>query len=313
MNVKEYNHLKSKNNKTIKLFHPTHKECIKLKECSNSLFISVYQNLKDKKDIKTQTETFTCKSKFCSVCEKKKSNKIHYNLLKVLNELRTKHFQRFLFLTLTVRNCKLDDLKTTVKEMNTAYNKFKTNLIKNYDLKGFFKKLEITYKRLDDGSIECHPHFHIILSFHINHFKHNNIIPTQKYVELWKKSLKVDYTPICDVRTLDYNNLNKSLKEITKYITKDSDLQIFDKFEIAQLVLQLKGLRFYSSGKSLKVKTDKIDLDDSDEFNEYDYELILEVYYRYINNNFTITKTDDFTNIDEDTIKLIFDIIDPPT
>ena len=278
MNVNQYTKLKNKTLQTSKLFPKDYKVVKQLQECSCNLFVEVYKNKKNQ--YKKSIQSFTCKNKFCSLCEKKKSIKIQHNLRFRMEDIAKRQYQRFTFLTLTIKSIPLLELRKTVKHMNLSWNRLKTNLEKNHYVTGTIKKLEVTYTR-ENGVIMCHPHFHISQSHHINTFRHKKLLSQAQYVDKWKKSLGVDYTPICDVRTFNYKQLDKSIKEITKYITKSDELKIFKSNELVILDLQLKGLRFYSSSKLLKIKTRDLDIDNMEEIDLNEYMKVCQIFMKY--------------------------------
>ncbi|MDK7192887.1 protein rep, partial [Bifidobacterium sp. UMB1197] len=65
---------------------------------------------------------------------------------------------RWLFLTLAVRNCAIDDLGETLTAMNSAFQRLKDR--KEFaPVQGWIRATEVT--RGKDGS--AHPHFHCLL------------------------------------------------------------------------------------------------------------------------------------------------------
>src|SRR5699024_9798846 len=95
-------------------------------------------------------------------------------------------------------------------------------------VKGYFRSLEITYNKKDNT---YHPHFHLILAVNESYFKDTRIYLTQNdWTNLWKKSLKVDYTPVVDVRRVKSKNkdFGKVIAETAKYTVKADDYLIKD-------------------------------------------------------------------------------------
>ena len=79
----------------------------------------------------------------------------------------------FLFVTFTIKNPKITDLKVTLSLMNRAVNRmFKRDRFKKVILGGV-RSTEIT--RGKSGSDECHPHFHMLLLVPSNYFTKNYI------------------------------------------------------------------------------------------------------------------------------------------
>ena len=164
-----------------------------------------------------------CRHRLCPMCNWRKSLKMFSQMSEIVEKMTddTKDL-RFIFLTLTVRNCTGDKLSETIDQMNKAFalltNKSQTlaatKSIKKYIL-GYFKALEITYNYKADT---YHPHFHVVLAVPNSYFT-RGFTKTEKWVEIWQKCLGVDYKPVVDVRSVDTTDKG-ALCEITKYATK---------------------------------------------------------------------------------------------
>lgn len=101
---------------------------------------------------------------------------------------------RYIMLTLTVRNCRVVDLRSTMKDMNAAWDRMVKRRI--WPAVGYVRSLEIP--RAKDGA--AHPHFHCLLAVPPGYFAGKNYINTAAWAHLWQECLRIDYTPICDVR-----------------------------------------------------------------------------------------------------------------
>lgn len=99
-------------------------------------------------------------------------------------------------MTLTVRNVKGERLKPQISEMMEGFRKlFQYKKVKTSVL-GFFRALEITKNHGEDT---YHPHFHVLLPVKRNYFG-KNYIKQAEWTSLWKRAMKLDYTPIVDIR-----------------------------------------------------------------------------------------------------------------
>lgn len=167
---------------------------------------------------------------------------------------------RWLFLTLTVRNCPIAELRKTVSAMNGAWQR----LIKRKDFKpvlGWVRTTEVT--RGKDGS--AHPHFHALLMVPPSMLAGNNYVKHAKWVELWGDCLRVDYAPNVDIRAVKARPvksgqqpsdataqaLQGAVAETLKYSTKPADL-VADESWFLELTKQTHKLRFVASGGALK-------------------------------------------------------------
>jgi len=305
---------KRKNEQVSFKFPKDHKERAKLLECSQSIHTTILEH-QQSKDIKKNLSFFTCKSKFCPVCNKIKSNKWASALYKRTKELQEKESQRFLFLTLTVKNCKIEELHKTINNMNKAWNSFKKyNLmdtrkrgIKRFN--GFVKILEITFP---NGN-EAHPHFHILLSANESYFNKDNkyYLTTKRISELWGKSLGVDYQPIVDIRIIKPKKTKQGeitkeaipsvLAEMTKYPMKDTDYRKLTQKTMSILYSELYRKRLIATGGNLKISINQIEnIGKEEEVSEEEMEEWKEIatlVLKYLNGgyalaNFTIKNAD---------------------
>ena len=93
---------------------------------------------------------------------------------------------RWVFLTLTVRNCDLVDLKDTLKHMNASWQRMIQTVAFKNGIAGFIRTTEVT--RGKDGDMRAHPHYHALLLVKPSYFA-KNYIKQSDWVEMWQKSL----------------------------------------------------------------------------------------------------------------------------
>lgn len=134
---------------------------------------------------------------------------------------------KFLMLTLTVKNCPIDQLRDTLQLMSHAFSKLmKRTPVKKVVL-GYIRSMEITKGK--DSS--AHPHFHVLLAVKNGYFS-RDYINHQQWVKMWQESLEVEYTPVVDIRAArpkkgqgnDKDSLISAIREVAKYTVKVSDL-----------------------------------------------------------------------------------------
>jgi plasmid rolling circle replication initiator protein Rep len=167
---------------------------------------------------------------------------------------------RWLFLTLTVRNCPVSELKATLGQMNKAWNKLVQR--KQFPALGFVRSTEVT--RAENG--DAHPHFHCLLIVKPSYFSGQNYVTQAQWAELWQKSLRVDYLPIVDVRSVKprhakTNSISVALLETLKYTVKPDDL-LHDAPWLQELTKQLHKTRAVSVGGLLRDYIDDKEPDD---------------------------------------------------
>lgn len=211
------------------------------------------------------------------MCSWRRSLKIFGQVSKVMDHVEQNYNYRYIFLTLTVENPTSDKLKDTIDLMMASFNKMNQRKAFKQAVKGYFRSLEVTYNKENNT---YHPHFHIILAVNESYFKDTRIYLTQeKWTDLWKSSLNVDYTPIVDVRRFKKNK-GKEVAEVAKYTVKSEDFLIKNedgKIDekrtdnvIKTLDLALHRKRLVSFGFLFKDIHKKLQLDDAEDGNLID-------------------------------------------
>jgi len=205
-------------------------------------------------------EAHFCRVRHCPVCQWRRSLMWQARFYQSLPKLVEEHPKaRWMFLTLTVRNCPITELGDTLTAMNAAWQR----LIKRKEFQsvlGWVRTTEVT--RGKDGS--AHPHFHALLMVPPSWFKGSKYVKHAKWVELWGDCLRVDYAPNVDVRAVKPRArsgeacaddvaaaLRGAVAETLKYSTKPADL-VADESWFLELTRQTHRRRFVATGGALK-------------------------------------------------------------
>ncbi len=108
--------------------------------------------------------------------------------------------------------------------MQSAYLKLirRSKIVKNTDIKGFFKTLEVTYNA---KSQTYHPHFHIITCVAPRYFKTETYIKREEWLKLWQKCMQDDSITQVDIRKVKATGKGfaGAVAEVAKYASKPSD------------------------------------------------------------------------------------------
>ena len=169
-----------------------------------------------------------CKNKLCPICNWRRALKHSYQASNVLDIAMKKHPKaQFLFLTLTVKNVPGSELKESLTHLTKSFDRLFRRAKVKKNLIGFMRATEVTYSEERD---DYHPHLHILLMVKPNYFNgSDNYIKQAEWSELWKKSAKLDYNPIVDVRKIktdgnsEDESLYKAVLETAKYPVKPID------------------------------------------------------------------------------------------
>jgi plasmid rolling circle replication initiator protein Rep len=225
------------------------KQAKRLRECSSLLLYS----LKTDGSIKLERVSF-CKVRGCPVCQWRRSKMWQRRMFEALPEFSN---FRWLLLTLTVKNCDVENLKSTIKTMQQAWSKMRRRKMFTGAVVGYVKALEVT--RSESG--QAHPHFHIMLLVSPTYFAGHSYITKQEWASEWQDCMQLDYEPVCDIRAITDKKgkgIGGAVLEVLKYETKSADLIQHPDF-LQQLALQLVGTRAIELGGLVKEKLKALD------------------------------------------------------
>ena len=187
-----------------------------------------------------------CRVRHCPVCQWRRSLMWKAKAYKVLPKIVEKYPKhRWLFVTLTVKNCEITELRETLQHMNKSFKRM--TLRKLWPADGWLRSTEVTLGR--NGT--AHPHFHCLLMVPAGYFG-PNYIRQEQWVDLWRKCARLDYDPVMDVRAIQRGRKPMDLvPEILKYCTKESDM-VADREWFLELTRQMHKLRCIGTGGVLK-------------------------------------------------------------
>lgn len=182
-----------------------------------------------------------CKDRLCPMCNWRRSKKIFAQVSSVMDVAEKDGF-RFLFLTLTVKNCKYHNLQESINCLLEGWSNLRHKKAFKDRVCGSFRTLEITVNR-ERG--EFHPHLHIILAVRPDYF-HKAYLSQREWGNMWQECCRLEYNPVIDIRAVKSGNLDvtegvqtgsqemrfhSAIKEVSKYIAKGTDYLDEDDFE----------------------------------------------------------------------------------
>lgn len=223
----------------------------RIAECSTSLGFAWNTDIETgESKLKLRTAKFCC-ARHCPVCQWRRSLRNTARFFSAIPALQEKFpTHRWLFLTLTVKNCEPTDLRKTIKEMSAGWKRFIQR--KDWPAAGWMRSTEVT-RNPEDGT--AHPHFHILMMVPAGYFSGCNYVKQSEWSERWKNALRIDYDPVVDVRAVKPKKGGQSVQaavvETLKYATKAEDALGSPEWLYA-ITEQLHKLRFIASGGELK-------------------------------------------------------------
>ena len=222
---------------------PSIRYCERILNCSNDI---VYVVDDDINSLNYGRGTFEdarwCHVRHCSFCQFARARRLKAKFLKVFTIENVQDFD-FIFLTLTVKNCSANEIRSIIKWMNNAWHKFTRR--KEFPAQGFLRSFEITMQRdrvvadgkgktssgaatrSEDGQLIAHPHLHIVLCMKPGYYE-SNFKDKDWWIDQWQSCLKVDYRPSISIKKIVYyqEDLIVSLLETLKYTTKPADFDV---------------------------------------------------------------------------------------
>lgn len=229
-----------------------------------------------------------CRVRHCPVCQWRRSMKWTarmFQALPAINEAYPKH--RWMFLTLTVKNCPIEELRSQLSDMNKAFKRL--TQLQSWPATGWVKSIEVT--RSEAG--EAHPHFHVLMLVPAGYFTGKGYVKQETWRQTWQECLRVNYLPVVNVKAVKAKKaaseathpdreqsptqaeigfspesctrsdtatepkiaiepgIARAICETLKYSVKESDLAI-DSNWLSQLTSQLNGTKAVSVGGELK-------------------------------------------------------------
>ncbi len=198
-----------------------------------------------------------CRVRNCSVCQWRRSLMWLARFYGALPTIQAEYpSARWMFLTLTVRNCPIEELRATLKDMNKAWQR----LVKRKEFSpvlGWVRTTEVT--RGKDRS--AHPHFHTLMMVPSSMLAGKHYVKQARWVELWQECGRLDYSPMVDVRAVKarlpgteddpLSGIRAAAAETLKYAVKPSDM-VADPEWFLEMTRQLHKMRFVATGGVLK-------------------------------------------------------------
>ena len=219
----------------------------RIDDCSQLLAFGLVPNVDEGAyQLKLRTARF-CRVRTCMVCSWRRSlmykARAYKALPKVIADFPT---TRYLFVTLTLKNCQVGDLKKSIIHLNKSFGRMAR--LKHFPAIGYLKTVEVTRGKRGDA----HPHLHILMMVQPSYFG-VNYVSKKEWCAWWKRAAKVDYTPIIDVKAIKAQNSPLGLlAEIVKYQTKPNDLIFADREWFLEYTRQIRSTKAFALGGVFK-------------------------------------------------------------
>lgn len=200
-----------------------------------------------------------CKRRWCPVCSWRLSLQRWGQLSERLPELLQQQGRvNWLMLTLTVRNCKHEDLPDQVGQLLAGFTRLRRR--EAWPATAWLRALEITFPRPG----EAHPHIHVLIAVKPSYWR-KAYISQATWQRMWREAAKLDYDPVVDVRRVKPlaerpTGMSEAAAEalggaaeVSKYVVKPEDLSAKkDVSAVVSAMAALKGRRLVDAGGWLR-------------------------------------------------------------
>lgn len=226
--------------------------------------------LENKSGTKKKLERgFFCGNRFCPACAWRYAAAWGRALCTVDRFLCEKEGLIPIFVTLTVRNVKRDDLRSELKKMALAWDRLVRR--KAYRAwKNFARKTEVTY---NPERNDYHPHYHVLIWVEPEYFLYNSYVRHSQLLRDWRFAMHDDtITQVRVQRCKSDSSTGAAVAEVAKYVAKSDDYlnhgqDVFDSFYEglhSVRIISLGGLakdaiKEYRKGNLMDFQPDKPD------------------------------------------------------
>jgi plasmid rolling circle replication initiator protein Rep len=201
-----------------------------------------------------------CHARQCQVCAWRRSLMYKARAYKALPSVISDYpTARYLFVTLTVKNCAIAELRATIEHLNQSFARL--TKLKDWPGIGHIKTVEIT--RSKDRT--AHPHLHVLVMTKASYFG-ANYLSKNEWCALWKQSVRTEYTPVIDVKAIKAKDSPVALlAEVIKYQTKPNDLIFADREWFLEYTRQVHGTKAFALGGVFKEYFRELDKEETTE------------------------------------------------
>lgn len=196
----------------------------RMEDCSRRLQFSLV-NAGDAMTLRLDAARF-CRVRHCPVCQWRRSMMWRARFFDALPHVLHDHPKLIpVFVTLTVKNCQVSELRSQIQEMNLGWGRLTKRV--QWPALGWVKSLEVTRNAFTG---EAHPHFHVLMFVRPGYFS-KNYIKQADWREMWRSALQVDYLPVVNIKRVKpapgqtkEQGIRIAILETLKYSVKPDDL-----------------------------------------------------------------------------------------
>lgn len=202
---------------------------------------------------------FFCHCRHCQTCDSRKSLVRMGRFRSMLPNIEDNHKNaRWIMLTLTVPNCHINELKSTLKRMSEAWRRFV--LKKPFSpVLGWIRATEVTQEQ--NRKNYAHPHYHILLLVPPSMASGVNYVKHETWLQMWRDCYRDQSITAVNVQAVKGGAMRGAIETLKafNYSIKVDDLINRSPDWVLEYMEQVKNLRFISTGGALKNALKNID------------------------------------------------------
>lgn len=231
-----------------------------------------------------------CRVRLCPMCQWRRSLKLGAQVRQVVERANAEHIKdtgapwRWLMVTYTVRNVDGPDLAIAIDTIHKGLNNMAKCARWRGAVRGWLRATEVTHNTNEHSASydTYHPHMHMLLCVPAGYMSGKGYIRQREWAQLWGHYVKVDYTPVVDVRVIKPDDgtrlsdlpageqaaaMGKACAEVSKYAAKPADYIIPGDITLSMSAVQtldtmLDKRRMTAWGGILKDIAKSLQLDD---------------------------------------------------
>jgi plasmid rolling circle replication initiator protein Rep len=255
------------------------RKSLRVSSCGSFLTFDEYAHKESGELMRSLHSANFCKDRFCPMCQWRKSMQLVAELHSIFTRIDMSKYQ-LIFMTLTVKNPPMAELRSTLKRLSDSFKLFTKYKEVKKVFKGFVRAVEFLGDRTKPG--EAHPHYHLLVLVDKWYFTSKDYLSQKKWQELWARALAKNglFCENFDVRKVTSRDPSKywleAVLETAKYTVKLSKVKALPKEDFDNLYLQTKGIKQYYLGGLLR----EIDPEET-EIDPETWEFLRTVFYKW--------------------------------
>lgn len=205
----------------------------RMQDCSGWLNFALVPTDTDEQVHKLQA-AHLCHVRHCPVCQWRRSLMWRSRIFRAMRRILTDYpGKRFLFVTLTVKNCDVSQLGETLTHMNESWQRLVKR--KEFPAIGWLRTVEVT--RGKDGT--AHPHFHALLMVNPSYFT-KYYVKHEKWVQICRECFRLNYDPWINIQTVKPQNNSTTVTSESSNTNLTSEVQPIDEGLVRAIRYTLK-------------------------------------------------------------------------